>query len=430
MLEIMKRWIVVGVMTLAFLGLVFVQIRLLWIGVLLEMKRFDRQVWDVLKEMQEDILENDTLVREISIISTVSPNYYIIRKDTLIDRVERELQQLFVRKFQEKNISTRFSFTITDKTGTEVFLRSSRSVEKETQNDRYQIFLGGDLVKYCRCERYLRLYINNLFQYLLSQLAYLIIPSLLFLLALVGCFVFFLRATGRLQRLDDVKNDFINNLTHELKTPVFSIGLTSRMLEESLRQRDYEKANRFLPLLHKENEKLKGHIDKVLELASLESGRYNLQKEVLELHELLADTVEQYTVKLNLSEGLLHRDLRATATTILADRAHLTNAIQNLLENAIKYNERTPEITIRTINDKESVVLSIQDNGIGIAAEHQKAIFEKFFRVSNGNVHTVKGFGLGLHYVRHIIEAHNGRIVVESQPGTGSIFRISLPLAK
>jgi two-component system phosphate regulon sensor histidine kinase PhoR len=224
-----------------------------------------------------------------------------------------------------------------------------------------------------------------------------------------------------------VKNDFINNLTHELKTPVFSISLLTKVFKEHLKQNKTEKLEAYLDLLEKENTKLKGHIDKVLELASLENGKYNLQKEPCDFHELINDAVAGFSLKLEAQQGKLQKTFQAMSTKLAIDRTHFKNVIQNLLDNAIKYSKGQPDIQIFTQSDQHKLSIMVSDKGIGIAPEHQRHLFDKFYRVTNGNIHPVKGFGLGLSYVKYIVEAHGGSISVDSKKDEGATFTLEIP---
>ncbi len=424
----MKRWMIVGLMVLAFIGLIFVQLRLLWTGVLLEMNRFNRAIYQVLQSVQREIEEDEQLLQHLNIITSTDYKFYLRNHASVMESTKQTLQTLLEEAFQHQGISARFSFAIMSANEHKTFLRSDDFRSRKEQHERYRILLKPGFQTFLPFNNYLQLYINNLFPYLLRQLAYLIIPSLLFLLILLGSFVYLLRATLRLQRLDHIKNDFINNLTHELKTPVFSISLISRMLKESFQQKKYTKLGEYLPLLDQENDKLKGHIDKVLELASLESGRQHLQFMPVEVHELLQELLWQFEAKAKLREGKLEQHFRASQSSIQGDETHLANAIQNLLENALKYNRCPPFIRITTTNRDGFLEIKIRDNGIGVPSDQQKKVFEKFYRIPSGDVHDVKGFGLGLHYVRHIVEAHGGRIELKSQLGKGSVFSVFLPL--
>jgi len=280
----------------------------------------------------------------------------------------------------------------------------------------------------CQCDVTLHFYQKTLVTYYFSRLAYLLIPSLLFLLIIVGGFSFLIYTINKQKRLLTIKNDFINNLTHELKTPVFSISLIAKVFKESLKQNKTQKLEEYLGLLEKENTKLKGHIDKVLELASLENGKYNLQKEPCDFHDIINDAIAGFALKIETQQGILHKTFQAVSTQLTLDKTHFKNVIQNLLDNAIKYSKGQPEISIVTKSDDHTLSIAVRDNGMGIAPEHQKYLFDKFYRVTTGNIHHVKGFGLGLSYVKYIVEAHGGSISVNSKKDEGATFLMEFPL--
>lgn len=295
--------------------------------------------------------------------------------------------------------------------------------------EEYQRSLNGQLTTTCDCRPVLHLHVDHLFNYLLGQLAILIVPSILFLLLLVFCLRWLIRNLNRQRRLDEVKNDFINNLTHELKTPVFSSSLLIKMVRERL-QGEQPKVQEYLQLMEKENEQMKGHIEKVLELASLEDGKYRLDHQLHDVHTLITNISERYHLKLEEAGGRLLLDLKAEESMAMVDKVHIQNTLQNIIENAIKYNHAPLQLRIRTFNVEDHLHLELADDGIGIAMEHQKKIFEKFYRIPTGDLHNVKGFGLGLSYVKHIIEAHAGQVKVESIEGKGSTFIILLPFSR
>ena len=233
---------------------------------------------------------------------------------------------------------------------------------------------------------------------------------------------------NRQKKLLAIKNDFINNLTHELKTPVFSISLLTKVFEERLKQKETDKLENYLNLLEIENQKLKGHIDKVLELASLENGKYSLQKEVCDFHEIINEAVSTFSLKIESAQGQLSKNFQSVKSQLLVDRDHFKNVIQNLLDNAIKYSKEQPSIAISTQSTSDKLSIAISDKGIGIAPEHHKQLFEKFYRVTTGNLHTIKGFGLGLSYVKYIVEAHGGSIRVQSKQHEGATFIMEFPI--
>lgn len=421
----MKNWILTAVV-LSLTGLIVVQVVLLGTGLRLEKQRFDEKVKRTMYEVQQSIGRQEKLSRGVAELSVISEDYYLTKKDSLYLGVEQQIEFFFAKKLSAESIGLIFSFAISDETQKKVFIASSNFDQLDQRFSHYKILLEGKVIQKCHCILVLHLKIDNLFNYLLRQLAYLIIPSVLFILVILGSLSFLIYTLNKQKQLDQIKNDFINNLTHELKTPVFSISLTSKVLKESVRQNKPEKSQHLLSLIDKESEKLKTHINKVLELASLEGKQHILQKENYDIHALIEEVAQDFSFKVAAKNGTLHQELKASSFSLKIDKTHFSNVLQNLLENALKYNLENPNIKIKTHNEGDKLVISIQDNGIGISAEHQKYIFEKFYRVSTGDVHVVKGFGLGLNYVKQIVEAHGGIISVESQLDKGSQFKITM----
>jgi len=229
------------------------------------------------------------------------------------------------------------------------------------------------------------------------------------------------------KRLSEVKTDFINNMTHELKTPISTIGLSSEMILRSNITDDPEKIKKYAGLIFKENKRLENQVERVLNVAKLDKNEITLKKVQFNIHELLVEVKDTIELNNNEKQTKVILELNATAPEIMVDSVHITNVVYNLIDNGIKYCTENPIIRITTENDLEGIILTIEDNGIGIKKENQKLIFDKFYRVPTGNIHNVKGFGIGLYYVNKIIQAHKGHISVKSTIGNGSKFRIYLP---
>lgn len=229
------------------------------------------------------------------------------------------------------------------------------------------------------------------------------------------------------KRLSEVKTDFINNMTHELKTPISTIGLSSETLLREDFSADPERLQRYAGIIYKENKRLENQVERVLNIAKMDKEQIKLNYSLFDIHDLIQEAADVFEFNSSETGGVMHLDLQASATLIHADEVHIGNVIHNLIDNAIKYCDKEPEISISTKNIGSNIQLIIQDNGIGIKKENVKMIFDKFYRVSTGNVHNVKGFGLGLYYVKMIIESHHGKISVKSQLGQGTTFTIVLP---
>lgn len=240
-------------------------------------------------------------------------------------------------------------------------------------------------------------------------------------------FAFAIYVILREKRLSEVKTDFINNMTHELKTPIATIALSSDMLIKGDFSQDQDRLKRYASIIYKENKRLENQVERVLNVAKLNKDTLTLKKEALDIHLLLQDIHENFEFNQSESGAHITLNLDAKNHVIQADMLHINNVLTNLIDNAVKYCEDNPEIEITTKNDKKGIQIEISDNGIGIRKDMQKMIFDKFYRVPTGNLHNVKGFGLGLYYVKITIEQHGGSIHLKSAPGRGTTFYISLP---
>jgi two-component system, OmpR family, phosphate regulon sensor histidine kinase PhoR len=231
------------------------------------------------------------------------------------------------------------------------------------------------------------------------------------------------------KKIAEHATDFLNNMTHEFKTPLTNIGLAGKMILKDSNVCDAEKVKHYSRIILSENEKLKLQVEQVLSIAAFERGEIPLQKTRLDFHELISSALNSMNVQIENRCGNVKLNLEAGNFLLIGDKMHLTNAICNLIDNAIKYSKEQPELIIQTANNNQDIMISISDNGIGIEKAYQDKVFEKFFRVPTGDIHNVKGFGLGLTYVRKIIILHNGTIVLTSEKGKGTMFTIILPYA-
>ena len=240
-------------------------------------------------------------------------------------------------------------------------------------------------------------------------------------------FGFSLATIIKQKRLSEVITDFINNMTHELKTPIATISLSSEMIMRLDLDDDLEKAKKYAGIIFKENKRLETQVERVLNISTLDTENTTLNKKSLDFHELLVEVKDTFDFNQLANGGKILIENNASVFTIQADPIHITNVVYNLLDNAVKYCTTKPFISITTKNERNYLVIEIKDNGIGIRKEDLKMIFDKFYRVSTGNIHDIKGFGLGLFYVKLIINEHNGSIDVKSKLGEGSTFTIKLP---
>ncbi len=265
-------------------------------------------------------------------------------------------------------------------------------------------------------------------QYVLSSIKGMAILSIIFTLIIVVAYSSALSQLMQQRQISQIKTDFINNMTHELKTPIATINLALDSIKNPKIGGDPEKVQRYMSMIREENKRMHAQVENVLRISQLEKNELNIKKERQELHDIIEDAITHVSLIVENREGYVKMHLGALKTTVLANDSHLTNVIVNILDNAIKYSEDEPKIDVYTENVKNSIVLKVRDQGIGMSKVAQKKIFEKFFREHTGDLHNVKGHGLGLTYVKRIIDDHHGQIWVESERGKGSTFIIKLPL--
>ncbi len=265
--------------------------------------------------------------------------------------------------------------------------------------------------------------------YIFTQSRGALFMSVIFIVLLIGCFAYTLFVIRKQKRLSLIKNDFINNLTHEFKTPIASIALATSMLKSVKPTIEKRKKENYLNLIELEAKRLEGQVDKVLQIAMIDSGNFTLEKKRLDVHDVIKRVVDSMELVVSKRKGAIDLNLNATQSEVMADGTHLVNIIYNLIDNALKYTLDVPQIVITTSDHSQGIEISIQDNGIGIGEEIQRYIFDKFYRAESGNIQNAKGFGLGLSYVKKIIEEHKGRIDLSSQLNKGSEFRLYFPFS-
>jgi len=252
-------------------------------------------------------------------------------------------------------------------------------------------------------------------------------PSIILILLLIALFTYAIYIINQQKKLAELKNDFINNLTHEFNTPLFSMGITSNLLLRAEAIQQSEKLKGYVGLINLEKNRIQMQVDKILQLTALESGAVIMEKEPVDVHQLLREAMESFKYHVSEKGGTMELVANAVHSIVRGDKLHLRNALNNLLDNACKYSDHAPNIAIITFNNDSDFVIKITDNGIGISDPDRNMIFKKFYRVKHADRHDVKGFGLGLSYVRKVVELHQGSVNVEPGNRKGSVFIIRLP---
>lgn len=274
---------------------------------------------------------------------------------------------------------------------------------------------------------FLTLYFPNRTQLVLGSIWKTLALSVLFTGIIMFCFWYTIGVIFKQKKLSEMKTDFINNMTHEFKTPIATISLAADSISNPMILSNPDKIKRFIDIIRQENRRMNSQVERVLQVAVIDKKDYQLRLGPINLHELIQQAVGNFSLQIENREGALHLELNASNFIIEGDTTHIASVIHNLLDNANKYSPNKPEIFVRTRNLPMGVEVSVQDNGIGIGKEARKHIFDKFYRVHTGNLHDVKGFGLGLSYVKAIMTAHKGFIDVRSESGKGSTFLLTFP---
>ena len=277
----------------------------------------------------------------------------------------------------------------------------------------------------------IRVHFPDMNSYVFSSVRFMI-PSIIFTLVLLVTFIFTIVVIFRQKRYTEIKNDFINNMTHELKTPIASISLAAQMLNDNSVTKSPTMMAHLSGVINDESKRLRFLVEKVLQMSMFDRKKAVFKKKELDLNELIENIANSFTLRVEHTGGKVYTQIEAIDSTIYVDEVHFQNMIFNLLDNAVKYRrpDQPIDIYIKTWNDDSNLYFSVRDTGMGIKKENLKKVFEKFYRVHTGNVHDVKGFGLGLAYVKKVVDLHDGEIKVDSELGKGTKFTVKLPVIK
>ena len=375
---------------------------------------------DITKWINNSTRVND-LLEQLSLNQTSDKegNFYINKKE--------EIDSLISKELRNKRINTKFEYGIYNPITHSMILQRTGKYPEKLLNNSF-VFDLTQLGSFYTFPNKLLIYFPNEQSFIISKLWELLAVSVFLFLVIIFSFSFSIYIIIRQKRLSVMKTDFINNMTHEFKTPISTIALAC----EALKDRDIQKSepiyNSYINVISEENKRLGSMAEQILQSAVIEKGQLKLKKTKLDMHQIIEDVVNAKKILAEEKGGTIETQLKATNPEVIGDKIHLTNVMNNLLDNALKYNLNKPHIIVNTVNRNNLLLIRVQDNGIGISKSNQKKIFEKLYRVPTGNVHDFKGFGLGLNYVKATTELHHGTISVDSEPGKGSTFTIELPL--
>lgn len=340
------------------------------------------------------------------------------------ERVSKEiLQKLIKKELEEYGVKTKFEFGIYSN-GLATKIKSDEFTFDKEATYSIPVFTDNE-----GNEKYkLLVTFPHKKKFLLSELISITILSIIFTLIILVAYTSALNQLIRQRQISEIKTDFINNMTHEFKTPIATINLALDAIKNPKIIDDKEKVLKYLQMIRDENKRMHAQVENVLRISKLEKKELDIEKESSDVEEVINDAIEHVNLILEDRGGKITTHFDATRTTVLINEVHFTNVIVNVLENAIKYSPDIPEIEVFTENVKDMILIKVTDKGLGMSKVAQKRVFEKFYREHTGNIHNVKGHGLGLAYVKRIVEDHNGQVYVESEKGKGSTFIIKIPL--
>lgn len=338
-----------------------------------------------------------------------------------------ELSKILNYELKRSGIDTRFDFALLDGFSYKKIYSNIDKVNSEIYKSSYKTPIRLNALASGHAILLLNFPQKNYFIFQSNK--ELLAWSIAFILLIAASFSASIYIIFRQKQLSELKTDFINNMTHELKTPVATISLATEMLSKEKVLSDRNRILNYTEIINEENKRLGNHIEKVLQVAQLDKEETRIQKEIIDINEILDDVVRKFQLRFEDNQASVSYNKYANKTLVFGDKTHISNVFSNLIDNALKYRkEEDLVIEINTFNRQDSIVVSVKDNGIGLSKNNLKKIFTQFYRVPTGNIHNVKGFGLGLSYVKSIVESHNGTVDVDSEINKFTIFTVKLPL--
>ena len=400
-----------------------------------------------INSINNNIHDEKTLVDSlVSQLELIEDENFMVKRKTIIDIVNRhlslninfdldqlldeeELIEIIDQVMNQHNLNLEYFYSITNSSGLILFSNFEKKENELLINST--IFSDEFLIDDIYNERKIfSLYIMNLEKSIIRSFSSIFLISISLITIIIGTFFYSIKIINNQKKITQIKSDFINNMTHELKTPIATIGLACEALKDKDIELNKPMKDKFLSTITNENERLGKLVETVLQNTISDKGTPELKLEIFNIEEIIEKAMKSIQLSFDKKEGSIETDFMALNKIVEADKLHITNVIYNLLDNSLKYSENKPLVKISTRDVIGGLVIRIKDNGIGIAKDNQEKIFEKLFRVPTGNIHNVKGFGLGLSYVKSIMELHQGSIKVESKLGHGSTFLISLKASK
>jgi len=414
--------LIVVLITLSVLGIIFIQMSWIKNAIDLRKQQHDQDIAHGINQIKEAFYDRFSVKNGLTFNDENSRMYYM--KDFSANFLtEEEIKQIIDKSMKRANVHNKYEYSIID-----IFrnpIRSSKGFLNEYITNATSTQITTENSPY---KETLMVYFHEDNNYVLRQLGWVIAASIVFTAIIISAFWLTVRTMFTQKKLSEIKSDFINNMTHELKTPLATISLAIDALTNEKVIHDAEKVKYYGAMIKDENKRMNKQVEKILQAARIERQEVTLNLQHLNVHELIHKVADNLSLQIQEKNGSLKLQLNAKKQNIFVDEVHFSNIIFNLLDNAIKYSIEPPKIEVETMQHSNVLAIKIKDNGIGMNKETQGRIFEKFYRAHTGNIHNVKGFGLGLSYVKAMVDAHGGKIKVESTVGKGSIFTLFFPI--
>jgi two-component system phosphate regulon sensor histidine kinase PhoR len=407
--------------TVSLIGLIITQIYWLQRAYDLQEKKIDQSIQVALINVAEDLAR-------VTKVSSPNPNpvvqlstdYYVVNINDKIDA--NVLEHYLLIEFQRASIDLDFEYGIYDCENDQIVYGNFIPVENSKRSTK----IGVDLPTYEEYIYYFGVRFPSKEYLIAGNIKYWLFSSFILIIVILF-FSVTLYIILKQKRISDFQTDFINNMTHEFKTPISTIKVSTEVLSNDVHYDNPERIKKYIDIIAKENMRLEKQVETILNMADIEKNTAQLNKTTIDVHAILREFNKQIALRIKEKGGNLTFQFQALNPIIEADLLHFKNVISNLLDNAIKYSYETIDIVIKTETKNDSLLLSIMDNGIGIAKEHQKQLFQKFYRVPKGNTNDVKGFGLGLNYVWNVVKNHGWKVSIDSSQGKGSCIKILIP---
>ncbi|WP_129020115.1 sensor histidine kinase [Edaphocola flava] len=414
--------VIIVLICLSLFGLMFIQLN--WVKTTMEVQKikYSFEIENVINKTRSDLRSRLAMVRGLNpnfirITDLNSDNFLWSGVSTL---PEADIRNIIQTHLNEEKIKLPFEYCITLRGMVE---NNSRNFRREMFESAYQapLTLDGSYG--------LILYIEEPKNYISQRTAWMFGAAALFTIIIIAAFALTIRTMFNQKKIAEIKSDFINNMTHEFKTPLATISLASDALSMEKVRKNPDMLDYYSGIIKSENKRMNKQVEKILQAAQIDKDDLKLKLQPINVHDVIEKMTESFSLQIEQQNGTLDSNLLAKKSMIMADEVHFSNIIYNLMDNAVKYSGDHVKLEISTANSKGNVVIKIKDSGIGMNKETQMHIFEKFYRAHTGNLHNIKGFGLGLSYVKAIVESHKGKIKVDSALGKGSTFTIELPLS-